>query len=150
MDRLIVPFELDHVRCIIKNEHKRDQETWIEPPIIDQWAKAWENKLWAFTLLVNNEPIACAGIALQEWSKAEAWAIFSSEFRNYKFIIYKFIKKGLAAAFHEHKLVRIQATIDPRYPENVPWIEKLGFEYEGRLRKWGPEGQDFLMYSRLS
>jgi len=149
MDRLCVPFEFDHAKYIIMKEHKRDQEEWIEPPIVDQWSKAWAGKLWAFTLLVDGEPTACAGIALQEWNKAEVWAIFSSTFKQHKLFIYRFIKKGIAAAFHGHKLVRIQATIDPRYPENRPWIEHLGFEYEGALGKYGNEGQDMLMYARF-
>lgn len=150
MVRLCIPFEIEHAKSIIKGEHKRDQENWVEPTIVEQWAQAWSGKLWAYTITADGIPVCCAGLALQEWHKAEAWALFSSEFKKHKLFIYRFVKAGLDASFHENKLVRVQATIDPQYPENVKWIEKLGFEYEGRLRRFGSEGQDMLMYARLN
>lgn len=149
MVRICVPFKIEHAKYIVEKENKRDQEAWVEPPIVDNWCKQWEGKLWAYTVLVDGEPVACGGLALMEWQKAEAWAVFSSDFKKHILFIYKIIKLGLKASFHELNLRRIQTTIDPQYPENITWIEKLGFEYEGRLRKYGNAGQDMLIYSRL-
>lgn len=149
MDRRCIPFKIEHARYIIEQEHKRDQEEWIEKPEFEQWAEAWKDHLWAYTVTVDGIPVACAGVALQEWHKAEAWAIFSSDFKAHKLFIYRFIKAGITESFREHKLVRLQSTIDPQFPENIKWIETLGFEYEGRLRNYGPQGQDYLMYSRI-
>lgn len=150
MDRKIVPFEGKHVKYIIGSEHKRDQEDWVQPPIIDQWLKAWEGKLWAFTAMIDGIPIACGGISLQEWNKAEVWAVFSSSFKQHKLFIYRFIKTAIVEGIKKFNIIRLQATIDPQYPENIKWIESLRFEYEGILRKYGPQNQDYWMYSRLS
>ena len=139
---------MKHLKYIIESEKKRDLESWVDTSVVDQWIKAWEGRLWAYSVLVDGIPVACAGVALQEWNKAEAWAVFSSDFKKHKLFIYRHIKAGLTASFHENKLKRVQATIDPQYPENIVWIEKLGFQYEGRLRNYGPQNQDYLMYAR--
>lgn len=148
MVKVCVPFKPEHARYIIEHNARR-QEDWLDKSVADQWVEQWGDKVWAYTVLVDGEPIACAGIALQEWSRGEAWALFSEKFYQHKLFIYKLIKKALPAAFHECKLRRIQAIIDTDYPENKKWIEKLGFEYEGRMKQWGPNGQDFLIYARL-
>lgn len=140
---------MEHAK-IITGENSRNQESWVEPSIIERWAKAWAGKNWAYTLIVDGVPVVCAGILLQDWNNGEAWALFSSSYKQHKLYLYRMIKAALRAAFHENGLVRIQATIDTQYPENVKWIESLGFEYEGRLRKFGMQGQDYLMYSRLN
>lgn len=142
-------FEISHAMQIISN-NVRDQESWAEPDFVNKWYNAWEGKLYAYTLISDGVPVACAGLSLMEWEKAEAWALFSGDFQKHKLNIYRTIKLGLNAAFHDKKLVRIQATIDPRWTVNVKWIESLGFQYEGRLRKWGPDHGDHLLYSKVN
>jgi RimJ/RimL family protein N-acetyltransferase len=111
-----------------------------------------EGRIWAYTLMVDDVPVACIGLVLQEWGKAEAWALFSNSFRDHILTIYRLIKVGLKMAFHEKNLRRIQATIDPSYPETVKWMESLGFECEGRLKNYGPgeNHPDHLMYARTN
>lgn len=64
--------------------------------------------------------------------------------------------KSYVAAFREVKEIlhfllgyytRIQSVIDKQIPENIRFVEHLGFEKEGELRAYGPEGQDMIMYS---
>ena len=141
-----VDFEAEHARKIVAM-NSRDQERYINVQFVDLWFENWKGKLRAVTLLSDNEPIACLGISFQEWGKAEAWALLSNSFKDYKLSIYKMAKAGLGMISTEYH--RIQATVDPGYPETIRWIEALGFEYEGRLRKYGPDKQDYLMYSRV-
>src|SRR5690606_19986480 len=44
---------------------------------------------------------------------------------------------------------RIQATVDAECHRAIRWIERLGFEFEGRLRSYGPDGRDHLIYGRV-
>ena len=149
MDEYWTEFEAGHARQIIES-NGRPQEAWCDANFSDRWCKSLEDRIWAYTLMVNGIPVACVGLVLQDWGKAEAWTLFSNSFQNHVLTIYRLIKTGLKMAFHEKNLSRIQATIDPSYPATVKWIESLGFEYEGRLRKYGPLGQDFLMYARTN
>jgi len=148
MNRQWIEFDVKHARHIIE-ENRRPQEQWAEPDFVDQWHRAWQGKILAYTLLVDGAPVACMGIVLQEWNKAEAWALFATSFSKHILTIYKVAKAGLDLAFKKYKITRIQATIDPGWPGTVRWIESLGFEQEGRLRCYGPMQQDYLMYSMI-
>jgi hypothetical protein len=145
MDKYWTEFDISHARYIIIH-NGRLQESWADALFVDKWYSVWRGKLKALTLIVNGNPVACIGIAVQEWNKAEAWALFAEGFEKYKLSIYRKIKESIIEAFKQN-IIRIQATIDPI---NMRWIESLGFEYEGRLRKFGPSGEDYLMYSKIA
>ena len=144
-----IPFESAHAREIVSS-NARPQEVWCDASYSDRWVKSLEDRLWAYTLMVDEKPVACVGLILQDFGKAEAWALFAKDFQKHILNIYRIIRAGLDMAFKKKNLMRIQATIDPSYPETIRWIESLGFEKEGCLRRFGPQGQDFLMYSRLN
>jgi len=149
MDKHWVDFEVEHARHIIKNK-VRPQESWAEPEFVDKWYAAWRGKLLAKTLLVDGLPVACVGLALQEWNKAEAWALFSTSFKDHILTIYRMVTSGIDYAFKNHGLVRIQTTIDPGWSGTVRWIESLGFEQEGSMKNFGPMRETYLMYARVN
>ena len=149
MDSFWADFDVEHARLIIEN-NRRPQEGWAETTFIDKWYRAWQGKILAKTLMVDDVPIACVGLALQEWNKAEAWALFSTSFQDHILTIYRMVTAGIDYAFKNHGLVRIQTTIDPNWPGTVRWIESLGFKYEGTMRKFGPHHEDYLMYARTN
>lgn len=45
---------------------------------------------------------------------------------------------------------RVEVTVKEGYNEAVRLVEMIGFEKEGLLRKYGPNGENYLMYSRVS
>jgi hypothetical protein len=44
---------------------------------------------------------------------------------------------------------RIEATVDVGFTEGERWMTLLGFEYEGLMRAYRPDGQDMLMFARV-
>lgn len=56
----------------------------------------------------------------------------------------------LLAAAERKGYWRIEAHVDPRHGRAIPWVEHLGFEYEGRMRAWGLHREDFLLYARVA
>ena len=145
MDKYWADFEVGHARTIIET-NGRMQERWADPAFVDKWYAAWKGKILAKTLMVDGVPVACIGLALQEWNKAEAWALFSASFKEHILTIYRMVVAGIDYALKNYGIVRIQTTIDPNWPGTVRWIESLGFEYEGTLKKFGPYHEDYLMY----
>lgn len=140
-----VDFDIEHARYIVEKVG-RSQERWADSNFVDHWYRTWKGRLRACTLLVDGKPMACLGFSMQEWNKAEAWALFAEGFEKHKLAIYRMVKAGLKLAMQQ-KVVRIQTTIDP---SNKRWIESLGFEYEGLLRKYGPLNEDYLLYSMVN
>lgn len=148
MDKQWIDFKPEHARDILSGR-VRDQEAWCDADSSDDWCASLAGRIWAYTLIVDGAPVACVGLVLQPWDKAEAWALLSNAYKSHKLEIYRFIREKLAMAFGQG-IVRVQATIDPSYPANIKWIESLGFECEGRLKKYGPHREDYLLYSRTN
>jgi len=45
---------------------------------------------------------------------------------------------------------RLETWVDARHPGHVRWAEKLGFEREGLMRKFLPDGGDAFLYARVN
>jgi RimJ/RimL family protein N-acetyltransferase len=45
---------------------------------------------------------------------------------------------------------RIQATVLVGFDVGSKWVERFGFEFEGCMRKWGPDGRDYNLYARVN
>ncbi len=143
----IVEYLPEHAKRIVEI-NLRNHDKWLSEADMKKWCESCSGGP-AYTLLVDGIPMACAGIVLQDWNKGEAWSLLSESFYSHKVKIYRAMKAGLDALIAEHKLQRVQSLIDPHYPEAVDFIECFGFEYEGRLRAYGPEKKDYLMYAKV-
>jgi hypothetical protein len=79
----------------------------------------------------------------------EVSALIGANARKYPIQFFRHVK-GRIEHFEElHNLRRTQTLIRKGYPFLIKWIELLGFEQEGLLRKFGPEGDDYYMYARV-
>lgn len=92
------------------------------------------------------EIVACAGIHIQRPGIGESWVTICQ--RNHGPSILKLIREMLGKGIRDNNLLRVQAIIFDR-PEFIRFEKFFGFEYEGRLRKIGPDGVDMLMFSRV-
>ncbi len=43
---------------------------------------------------------------------------------------------------------RVEAYVDPEFPQAIKWAEMLGFEREGLMKRFTPSGQDQYLYAR--
>ena len=44
---------------------------------------------------------------------------------------------------------RIEATVDVGFKQGHRWIKMLGFELEGYMKAYRPDGADMLLYARV-
>ena len=58
-------------------------------------------------------------------------------------------KKILEFSFELPEMTRIESIIPTSIPKGKSWIERLGFTYEGTMRAYGKDGEDYLRYSLL-
>jgi len=59
------------------------------------------------------------------------------------------ITQELDRIIKEHNFKRVQSVIEPGDDRAIKFIEWLGFEREGLLRKYMPPEKDMLMYARI-
>ncbi len=80
---------------------------------------------------------------------AEAWLAAAPLARRYPLALTQAAARFLDRAVARHRLRRLQAAVLAGHPTAHRWIGLLGFEKEAVLRRFGPAGQDFVLYARI-
>jgi hypothetical protein len=144
----LVQYEPVHAYSILER-NVREHDLWLSKyPDWDKWAEGWKTNGPAFTLLCDGEIIASGGVVLLGWQRGEAWLLLPSTFYSHVKACYRLIKEKLIEIQHANALRRIQALVDPDFEAAQRLMEHLGFQNEGRLKQYGPRGEDLLMYGR--
>lgn len=144
---LIVPFNVNHAMTIHEQESYFD--TYNPPDKVYDWNLTRQKAGNAFTLYQGNEIVGCGGI-MKIWDGfGEAWTLFTRLlFQNPK-TVHKTVKYIMGELIKEEGFKRVQAVVDASNERAVRWIERLGFEREGLMRKYIGD-KDFYLYARIS
>lgn len=110
------------------------------------WAMFKKEAGPAVTVVDPQEQIvAMAGIHNMWPGVGELWAVFSLLARHYPhiWIVSRQVFNSWKVSYH-----RLQAALDPvNCPEAIRFDERLGMRPEGLMRKYGPHGEDRVMYA---
>lgn len=98
----------------------------------------------AFTALDGDRVLCCAGLMPLWEGRAEAWALMGADLRPQFLRIHYATKRFLNAC----GMRRVEAAVDAHFGCAKEWIEALGFEFEGVLHAYTPDGRDCLRYAR--
>lgn len=101
----------------------------------------------AYTLTIDGKVICIAGLFEMWPGVAEVWTLMSDEAHRYGIAITRFIKKLIAE--HTGDYHRVQCTVAEDYEISHKWLNVLGFEREGLLRKFARTGDSYYMYARV-
>jgi hypothetical protein len=150
MDAILIPYKKEHGRFILANNF-RDTEEWMtRNKYADAFLEGWEQVECSYTIIVDEKIVACAGVYVTILGTGEAWTLFSNDLYKYPKSIYKAIKEGLERVIEEKKLRRVQAQVGFDNSTAQSFIKHLGFTYEGTMRKAGPNGENMLLYARIT
>jgi len=141
---IFVPFLPEHVRHL-KIEQK--DVTAFGPNGVEDML-AWQSKLGrAITVLLRGKPICIWG-SVDMWSGVEeAWFVTEEFTRQYAVSMTKVAKLFISLRFQEASLHRLQITVRCDDKRAVRWAECLGFQTEGTMIGYGPDGSDFYIMS---
>ena len=144
----IIAYEPKHSFEILVRPH--DEKNVKNKEEFKTWAEANAHGA-AFTArrISDGKIIACAGVRILWPGCGEAWAIFCNEIHRHKIEIHKNITAYLKIIINDFKLRRIQAYVRADVPVAVDYIEHMGFEREGLLRKFGLDGEDQYIYAMI-
>ena len=98
----------------------------------------------AKTLIIDDKIIGCGGIEPVWRGVGDAWLLLSRYLFEYPIAVGKHCKKMLpemSRSFH-----RVQALVLADFVKGVQFVNALGFEYEGIMKSYGPNREDFLRY----
>lgn len=147
----VVPFKIEHGRDIFYRNKKEGIKNLCDGVDSENVMKVWMESGRAYTLLLDEVPIVCAGIVEMGWRRGEAWTLISSLFYTYRKTCFKVIRNSIDSLAKEMNLRRIQSVINESLAVKDTWMKHLGFERETQdcLRSFGPNGENFVMYSRV-
>lgn len=113
------------------------------------WAPAGSWRI-AHTLETGEgEIIACGGVVpIPGTATGEIWALTSDLVPRHALACIRVTRAALAEAFRRG-LVRLHTSILPEHRAAVRFIEALGFQREGLLRRCGHNGLDRYIYARI-
>lgn len=123
-------------------------QSYMRQYLSDIDARVLDIKDLAWTGEENGHVIACAGVIPQWPGRAIAWALMSPMagkcFRRIHRSVSAFLDYNIRERFH-----RIEATVDVDFDRAHKWMRMLGFEREGVMKKYRPDGMDQVLYARV-
>lgn len=143
----IVPYISKHGKIILANQMNHvlmDQDA-----TFDGDAMELEQKGLAYTCMINNEPIASAGMKMIWDGVAEGWVLASSKVWQHPVLVAKAIKKNFARLARLHGIKRVQTAVRADFKIGLKFAKWLGLEEEGLMKKYGFDGSDHYRYARI-
>lgn len=137
----IVPFEPWHLRKLTLQE----AQAWMGPMLRADYGESLKNGGPCFTALDGDDVLACSGV-LRMWdNRDQAWALMSEHAGRQFVAIYRAIRRFLDM----HDARRVEATVDAGFEAGHRLMRLLGFEREGLMRAYLPDGRDCDLYARV-
>jgi len=141
----IVPFEPKHWDMI---EFRQFEKETIGK-MLDEIRVKLESNGPTYTGLVDGKVAGFAGVILLWPGVGEGWILGSDLFSKNKLWFVRNVKRYLEKIMNTHQLHRVQTTVMHGRTGLVRLVEFLGMQFEGRLRNYSPNGEDYLMYGRV-
>jgi len=137
----------------IKRFEKEDLEmieTNFHFPESSKAAMMKESCISAYTALLESKVFMIGGVYGLWKDVGEAWFIMSSIAYDKPFAAAKYSSILLDHVQEDAKLQRIQASVHTNDKQAIRYVEWLGFENEGLMKKYGPDGSDYYRFARVA
>lgn len=117
---------------------------------VDAQGTSDSSRAYTFYNEETSEVLAIVGITRIWDGVYEAWTFLSKGIKTFP----KTFHKSCLAILSSHRdgldIKRYQAIVKVGFVEGQKWIYSLGFEIEGVMRNYGPEGADYYMCGRIT
>lgn len=136
-------FKVEHYKSLEGNE---PEDPVIRGLINDQHLTDIEKSGYSRTFFnKEGEVIACVA-AIEKWpGRAEAWAVVSEKASIHVFSL----SKGMKNLLDNLPFTRVEAVVADNFGKGCRLVRILGFELEGHLKKYFPNGTGVFLYSRI-
>jgi len=139
----IVQFEPEHLQRLLLQPSQAIMQPTLSDPT---YGASLKEAGPAYSLVDGDAVFATAGLIPQWSNRAIAWALVSSEVGPHMVMLHKAVLR----VFSLHHFRRIETSVACNFEQGHRWAKLLGFEREGRMRAFTPEGDDCDLYARVS
>jgi hypothetical protein len=148
MKTYIIPFSIKHVLLMSLREHEQHCMSANEEYLDNIMSMARLGD--AVTVVTDaGDIVACLG-AYPYWpGMIEMWAVTGELCDKYPIAFDRAALDYIETVERIYEPHRIQANVDAGYSANMKWMEHLGFESEGLMRKFSVDGRDYVRYAKI-
>jgi len=117
---------------------------------VGQWATQIARSHWCEIAARGNKCLCVAGLVVAWPGRGMVWLLLDESVGgNDLVVISKRVKRRLDDFFDAFCLNRLETTVRSDFAQGHRWATMLGFGCEGKLRKYGPSGEDHCQYARV-
>lgn len=136
----VIPFHANHVRLM----NLQPTQRWALSVLPPEYLTALNRLGSAVSAEHEGKIIACAGVAIQGFGAGTLWGFVSHDAGPYFIRLDRCVRRLLTI----RPLRRIEASAEVDFRPGCRWLELLGFQSEGVMRSYGPNGEDHMRYAR--
>jgi len=144
---VIKPFEPEHLDLVMAREP--DLSVLRSMPDAKKIAVEYAERGPSWTGFWDGQGMACVGIVILWNHVAEGWALTSDLVRQHPCAFHRAVCHKLRYVMQKYELNRLQLSIQRSNAVSRQWAYRLGFRSEGKMRKFGPEGEDYVRYALI-
>lgn len=99
---------------------------------------------------IGGQVVGCAGFILRWQGMAEAWAYISPDIPRAAWLkVHRYVQARMHDAHEQLGVWRVQADVKSGFVAGMRWALLLGLQSEGVMRRYGPDGSDFVRYAKV-
>lgn len=103
---------------------------------------------WA--VIGDGRVLAMIGVLIYWPGCAEAWMMVDQiGIQNRRFALTRGARRFFDKIGQAFDLRRVQIMVSVAHNEAVAWAQLLDFEFEATLKRYGPDGSDYLVFARF-
>jgi len=102
-----------------------------------------------YTGFKDDTVLATGGVHRMWEGVGEAWILVGKEGLELPKVVAKYTNYIFQHIQEEHDLFRIQASVSVADERANRYAQWLGFQKEGIMQKYGPDGSDYIRYARV-
>ena len=137
----VVPFQAAHLDGLLLQEAQRGMKVYLS----SDYGRILEQAGQAFTAVKDDRVLGCAGIEIVWENRGVAWSLLGP-ITPFELLA---VHRHVAAFLESQRLRRIEMTVDAGHVAGQRWASMLGFQFEGTLRAYTPDGRDCHLYARI-
>lgn len=136
----LVEFETSHIM---------DIETAFDFPVSARQAFDNKSEVIGYTLMDDGTVIVCGGVNMMWNGVGEGWLVMSKHAYDRPITVARYTDKLFETIMDDNAMWRVQASVHTNDAQSVKFAEWLGFENEGVMNKFGPDGTNYYRMARV-
>jgi len=141
---IVLPYSVDHYALL----NATPVFQYFGLPSNDAVAKIYTRGP-SFSAFIDGELLLCAGVIKLWPGVGDAWMIPTELIFQYKILTYRLIRDHLDLIIKLGSFQRVQAITKFGFTRAINFLDHLGFEYEGPLRKYFG-GEDYMRWGKIT